>query len=416
MLKIIMLRKKLSDARKTEEQLRAKAEELKTREGELAQAIEDATTESEKAAVEAAVEELETSQRDTKEALKSIRAEIDSLISDIEAAEAAQSAAAAGEGERSRRSAKAFKTSEEAAAFQRSGRTSYSNVPGFLRAALTSASTAGATGVDGINEAVGAPSSLLDMIKITDCTGMSAYRVAYRKTDAVAVAATEGVAPSATSPTYDSVLIQPTQYATLDYVSKEIRKRTALDYEADVRKAASRALRKVLTGKAVTAILASSLNTTFEVETAAIGPTLLSDLIISYGGDEAVEGTACLFLGKADLKAFAAVRGKNEYLPVYTIIPDASSPSTGIIKDNHGLSCRYCICADVPSLTGATAGAKTMFYGVPTAAELALWGEYDVEVSADYKFGEGLLAVRGEVTGGVDVTVPGGFSVVTLKA
>ena len=39
----------------------------------------------------------------------------------------------------------------------------------------------------------------------------------------------------------------------------------------------------------------------------------------------------------------------------------------------------------------------------------------DVEVNDGYKFGEGLLTVRGEVTADADVVVQGGFVVVTCK-
>ena len=89
-----------------------------------------------------------------------------------------------------------------------------------------------------------------------------------------------------------------------------------------------------------------------------------------------------------------------------------------MIKDNNGLSCRYCICSDVTALSDlslTTTAKKTMFYGNPQAAELALWGGFDVEVSKDYKFAEGLLTVRGEVTADVDVTAKGGFVIVSAK-
>lgn len=125
-----------------------------------------------------------------------------------------------------------------------------------------------------------------------------------------------------------------------------------------------------------------------------------------------------MVLNKADLKAFAGVRGTNEYLPVYSIVPDSINPGTGIIKDNNGLSCRYRLSKDVTALSGTTLGStakKTMFYGNPLCCEMGLWGGYDVEVNDGYKFGEGLLTVLGEAMTGVAVTVPKGFVVVTAK-
>lgn len=435
MLKVIMLRKKQDQLEKREAELRSKLAGYKQREDELAQAIADAT-EEDTSDIEAAVAELETNQADTKAELKKIRDDLDKVIGEIEDAEKAQEDALAGEtgtgddGEtRSRRrSAQRFDT-RAAAEFQRTGKHTFQDVRRFLRAAVLSSSTGviGPTGVGGINDPVGGPSALIDLLKPTDCTGMAAYKVAVMTGDATASQiTTEGTAPTESEPTFDSVTFTPTQYGTIAYVSKEIRKQSPLNYEEKVTESARRSLRKVLTGVAVTAITGSTLNDKFALSAAAAATNgavlfdqnLLSNIILAYGGDEGVDGAAVLFLNKKDLKAFAAVRGTNEYLPVYSIVPDATTPSTGVIKDNNGLSCRYCICSDVTALSDlalTTTAKNTMFYGNPQAAELAIWGGYDVEVNDGYKFAEGLLTVRGEVSAAVGVTAKGGFVIVTAK-
>lgn len=435
MLKVIMLRKKQDQLEKREAELRSKLAGFKQREDELAQAIANAT-EEDTSDIEAAVAELETNQADTKAELKKIRDDLDKVIGEIEDAEKAQEDALAGEtgtgddGEtRSRRrSAQRFDT-RAAAEFQRTGKHTFQDVRRFLRAAVLSSSTGviGPTGVGGINDPVGGPSALIDLLKPTDCTGMAAYKVAVMTGDATASQiTTEGTAPTESEPTFDSVTFTPTQYGTIAYVSKEIRKQSPLNYEEKVTESARRSLRKVLTGVAVTAITGSTLNDKFALSAAAAATNgavlfdqnLLSNIILAYGGDEGVDGAAVLFLNKKDLKAFAAVRGTNEYLPVYSIVPDATTPSTGVIKDNNGLSCRYCICSDVPALSDlalTTTAKNTMFYGNPQAAELAIWGGYDVEVNDGYKFAEGLLTVRGEVSAAVGVTAKGGFVIVTAK-
>ena len=434
MLKVIMLRKKQDQLEKREAELRSKLAGYKQREDELAQANADAT-EEDTSDIEAAVAELETNQADTKAELKKIRDDLDKVIGEIEDAEKAQEEALAGEtgggddGEaRSRRrSAQRFDT-RAAAEFQRTGKHTFQDVRRFLRAAVLSSSTGviGPTGVSGINDPVGGPSALIDLLKPTDCTGMAAYKVAVMTGDATSAALTEGSTPTESEPTFDSVTFTPTQYGTIAYVSKEIRKQSPLNYEEKVTESARRSLRKVLTGVAVTAITGSTLNDKFALSAAAAATNgavlfdqnLLSNIILAYGGDEGVDGAAVLFLNKKDLKAFAAVRGTNEYLPVYSIVPDAATPSTGVIKDNNGLSCRYCICSDVQALSDlalTTTAKNTMFYGNPQAAELAIWGGYDVEVNDGYKFGEGLLTVRGEVSAAVGVTAKGGFVIVTAK-
>ena len=103
---------------------------------------------------------------------------------------------------------------------------------------------------------------------------------------------------------------------------------------------------------------------------------------------------------------------------MYSIVPDTANPSTGVIKDNNGLSCRYCINKDVPALSTATltsSAKKFMLYGNPQCAEMGLWGGVEVDVNDGYKFGEGLLTVRAEVTAAADVTVYHGFVAVTAK-
>lgn len=429
MLKVIMLRKKQTTLEKREADLRSKLDGFKKREGELAQAIAEAT-EEDTSEIEAAVEELETSQASTKDELKKVVDELNAVIAEIEEAEAAQAEVTGGEDpaedeERSRRRSAANYTSRSAAAaFQRSGKTTVKDVRKFLRSAVlsTSAGVVGPTGVGGINNPIAGPSALIDLLKITDCTGMAAYKVAVMKADGTAAAITEGSAPTESEPTFAEVTFSPANFGTLAYVSKEIRKQSPLTYEEKVYESARRALRKKLNGVAAAAIIGSSLNDKYEISAAtgaaAFDANLLSNIILAYGGDEGVDGEAVLFLNKADLKAFAAVRGTNEYLPVYSIMPDAGTPSTGVIRDNNGLSCRYCLCSDVAALSTAaltTTAKATMFYGNPQAAELALWGGFDVEVNDGYKFAEGLLTVRGEVTGDVDVTAQGGFVVVNAK-
>lgn len=438
-LRTILLNKQIRDKEAELEALREKTAGFEVREADLAKAIEEASTEEERSAVEEAVSTLETEQQEATQQRSALEGEIAELRAKLTEAEAAQAEAMNNENqERNDAHAGAARQRKdntmnqmelrEAENFQKTGRHTYSDVRSILRAAVKSSTTGviGPTGVGGINDAIGSVSALVDMIKMTDCTGMAAYKVAVMTADASdAASITEGNAPSESEPTFASVDFAPANYGTIGYISKEIRKQSPLDYEEKVRESARRALRRKLNGVAVNAILASTLNTTHALTTSASSVSdggtlfdakLLSNIILAYGGDEGVEGAACLYLNKADLKAFAAVRGTNEYLPVYTITPDVSNPSTGIIKDNNGLSCRYCLTKDLTALSTATlttTATKHMFYGNPQCAEMAIWGGYDVEVNDGYKFAEGLITVRGEVTADVDVTVKNGFVVVT---
>lgn len=441
-LKTLLLRKKLSEKEAKATEQRGILAQFKTREEELAAAIEEAKTDEEMAAVEEAVAELEKTEEVAKQVLEDVEAEIQDLIGQIEESEKAQEEAlgepaAEEDGEenedgeaRSRRrgekrSMKHRMSLRAAEDFKRTGKHTYENVRSLIRSSVLSSTTGviGPVGVDGITDPVGVrPSAMCDLVKLVDATGMAQYKVAAMTADATDAALTEGQVPTESEPTFASVTFTPSNYGVIGYVSKEIRKQSPLNYEEKVTESSRRALRKRLNALIAAAIPASTLCDTYEITAAsgaaAFDANLLSNIILAYGGDEAVDGQAVLFLNKKDLKAFAAVRGTNEYLPVYSIVPDAETPSTGVIKDNNGLSCRYCISNDVTALSDLslnTTAKKAMFYGNPQCCELPIWGGMEVEVNDGYKFGEGLLTVRGEVTADADVTVKGGFVVVTAK-
>lgn len=432
MLKVILLRKRLNDAERQETEIRQQMAAFETRESELATEIETANTEADRTRVEAAVAELDNNMTQTREALQAVQTRIAELRTQIDEAEAAQQAAASAEA-RSTGSGLEQRTGSDferrCAEFQRTGRMHYDNLRSLVRASIlpTSTGVIGPSGVSGINDAAGLTvSSFIDLIKVTDCTGMASYKVAYLSGDGTAAAGTYGTVPTESGPTFGSVELTPNLVNIIEYISREIRKQSPLLYENKVQEATRRALRRILNKNAVDAVIASNLNDTL-AKTAAAGdatgealftPSLLSDIILAYGGDEGVDGAAYLVLNKADLKAFAAVRGTNEYLPVYSITPDSTNPNVGVIKDNNGLSCRYCLSKDVAALstmTLTTTAQKSMFYGNPQCAEMGLWGDIEVTVNDGYKFGEGLLTIMGEAMADADVTTPKGFVIVTAE-
>lgn len=283
-----------------------------------------------------------------------------------------------------------------------SGRLTIENAE--ARAVLVSSGKlATPTEVAGINDPVGARvSSIVDMVKITNASGMGAYKVAYVDTDATAATQTEGAAYNASEPTFGFVEIAPQTEAVLSYISKQARKQTPLNYEQKVNESARIALRKRAAAVITQKLLASTLNT--KLASFTLDEKSLRKIALNYGGDESVVGSAVLFINKADLVTLGDVRGTNDKKPVYEITPDASNPNTGIIKDG-GLSVQYCIDSNL------TAG--TLVYGQPHCFELALFSDYDIMVSEDFAFDKGLLAIRGDVELGGAVTVKGGFVVAT---
>ena len=55
-----------------------------------------------------------------------------------------------------------------------------------------------------------------------------------------------------------------------------------------------------------------------------------------------------------------------------------------------------------------------MVYGQPMNCELDLFSDYEIAVSEDFKFNQGLLAIRGDVQLGADVVAAEGFVKVVI--
>lgn len=293
------------------------------------------------------------------------------------------------------------------------------------RSTLVSGGTiATPTGVSGITEPQNSVSSIVDLVKIENCVGMGANKVAYIAQDSTAGTQTEGTAPTASDPTFAFVTIQPTSKIVVSYISKQVTKQSPLNYKGKVEESAKRALRKEVGGLITTAIKGSALNTVvyaaLDTNKGKVDEKTLRNIVLAYGGSEGVEGSAWLFLNKNDLVAFGDVRGTSDKRAVYEITPDTNNPNVGIIKDG-GLSVKYCINSNLTACHGtaqaAASGADivTMLYGNPLNCELDVFSDYEIAVSEDYKFAENMLAVRGDCEMGAAVIRQGGFVAYTIK-
>ena len=290
---------------------------------------------------------------------------------------------------------------------------------GNARAVLVSSGNiATPTKVSGIKDSFVTVSSIVDEVDVVDANGMSVDRVAYEKADGEAADTAEGVAAAESDPEYGYVDLKPTKVTIITYISEEVRDQSPLTYEDRVKKQALRALRAKASNKIVAKVKASELAAKHTVTTNKIDEYTLRDIVLAYGGDESVEGNGVLYLNRLDLMAFGKVRGTNEKKAIYKITPDASNPNVGTIEAD-GTIVKYSINKNCAALSTATAGSepvKTMCYGNPKCVQLDLFSPYKVKVSEDYKFAEGMLAIRGSAQLDADLVVDKGFVVVELAA
>ena len=302
---------------------------------------------------------------------------------------------------------------ERAKAFAASHKMTIDNKEARAAVLVSGGTIAQPTGVHGINGLFPQVSSIVDMVKIVDASGMGGgYNIAYQVTTSDASAHTEGGDIVESEPTFALLPVNAADKAMISYISNKVRRQSPLTYEQKVRESAMTSLRKEASKMIVAALAASTITENLEI--AAIDAGTLRKIALKLGGDEAVVGQAVLMLNKADLIAFGDVRGTNEKKAVYEITPDTANPNTGIIKDG-GLSVKYVINNNCPALSGAGTG-KCMFYGNPQAIELAMFGDYEVKTSEDYKFAQDMLAVRGTASMGAAMGVYKGFVAVAKQA
>lgn len=280
------------------------------------------------------------------------------------------------------------------------------------------------TAVSGINDTVGAKhSSILDLVKVVNCEGMGSNKVAYIDEDAGAAdTQAEGSEATAKDPVFGYVTIMPETIAVTAQISEQVKKQTPLQYEMKVQEQALISLRRKAVDCIVSKLKASELNSEISAPISSSKGTLkedtLTELVLSYGGDDSVVGSAVLFLNKKDLQALGKIRGSQDKRPVYDIIPDGSNPNMGIIKDG-GLSVKYCLCSTLTACSGTAQGAAkvpTMFYGNPLCFELDLFSNYEIKVSEDYAITSLMDTIVGNVELGGDVVAKNGFVALTIPA
>lgn len=259
-------------------------------------------------------------------------------------------------------------------------------------------------------------SSIIDLVHIEDCVGMSSYQVPYVVADAGAAGEqVEGAAGSVSElAQFDYVTINPTNVLVLGQISKQAKKQTNVKYAAKVQQEALLALRKKAAAIVTGALKESELVKEITVTAGKIDATTLRNLTLQYGGDESVIGNAYLFLNKADLIAFGDVRGTNEKKAIYTITPNAANPNTGTISEG-GLTVPYVINSALTALSASGAKGRTMFYGAPNSIHVGMFSDYEVRVSEDFAFDKLLDTIRGDLEMGADVTAKNSFLALTVE-
>lgn len=260
---------------------------------------------------------------------------------------------------------------------------------------------------DEIGELPTAISSIVNDVEVIDATGTGAWQFAYKKTDAVAAATTEGQTVGGTGAAFDHVSIGPKDWGVLDEISNKVKKTTPVAYERAVRNSGYRALIVEAKNNIITNVLASPLlEKRFSIP---LDEDFLNTVVLGYGDDETVPGGTKLYITKHDLSVLGKLKGSGENRN-YRIVYDADM-NGGTISDG-GLTVRFAI-TNVP---GQLVDGVQL-YGKPQTVKMLMWGDYEVTTDdgGDY-FKRSMLGIKAEATANADLTVWHGMQMIKQTA
>lgn len=270
------------------------------------------------------------------------------------------------------------------------------------RAVTTAATALGVVAGSDINPAFEQVGTLDKLVNEThlEGTGAESYKKPFEKNIGEGEIVAEGKGPTNNAePSFGYADIKKTKIVAYAEVSEETEKLPAANYLAAVDTAVVNAWRKKLVGQIVngsgndelvgivnapTTIIEASQRATI----AAIDENTLDEVVFGYGGDENVEGDAFLILNKLTLKEFARVKGSDKKRAYDIVVKGNTGTINGI---------PFVCTSRVAAFGKVTAGNPYLLYGKLKGYELTYFTDLEVAKSTDYKFKEGMIALK--VTG-----------------
>jgi HK97 family phage major capsid protein len=257
-------------------------------------------------------------------------------------------------------------------------------------------------------------STILDNVDIKVFNGGESFQQPYVKGYDIANYETEGGATvSDIDPTFGYATISKSKIVAYTEDSEELLKLPAANFDAEVVKGVTIACRKklakeILVGNGTTGHFvgifddgATAIDATTDLDFAEIDEDTLDTIIYSYGGDEDIEAASVLILNKKDLKAFAKLRDSNGR-KIHEIV---AKGNFGTIDGTPFIINSACKAIS----DGATSNQYCMAYGPLSNYTMAVFSDLSIARSTDYKFKEGMIAHRGVIFAGGNVSAANGF-------
>lgn len=259
-------------------------------------------------------------------------------------------------------------------------------------------------------------SSIVDLVNVIPLTNGSEYTKAFQITTGEGAYTLEPTKTNGSDDgvyhevdtTFDQVTIKRNKVTALTYMSEELESLPDADYADLVERNVSLSIKKKLAKEiilgdgtsnhfvGIAVKTSDSLNSnTHTDKDYSIDENTLINMMIDYGGDEDVEAKQVLVMNKQTIKDFAKVRGTDKR-PVYNI---TISGNTFTIDGYRGV-----FSAHIKPYSTASTGDIWAVYGDMSKYDLLNFGGEAIETSRDFKFSQGITAVRGRVYAGGNIT------------
>jgi HK97 family phage major capsid protein len=257
-------------------------------------------------------------------------------------------------------------------------------------------------------------SSLIDRVNRISLPGGETFRQPYLIGYGEGGYTAEGADYTDAEPTFGYAVINKSKVTAYAEDSEEVLRLPAADYDSVVMNGITVALRKKITKEilvgdgstnhlaGIFSAAATAIDPATDLEISGITKDTLDEIIYSFGGEEDVEDVAVLILNKKDLQAFAMLRDSQDR-KVYEVV---NRGNTGTINGVPFIINSACAAISDPN---TPAGAFCMAYGPLSNYTLAIFSDVEVQRSTDYKFKQGMIAHKGSVFVGGNVTAKNGF-------
>lgn len=270
-----------------------------------------------------------------------------------------------------------------------------------------------------ITESFQGVSSMVSKLNYVPLPGGESYSVPFKVGDEAGGYTDEGLPASDAEVQTDYVKTGRAKITAYAEITDEAKNLPAANYYALVRDSVRNSVLKKLAAQvvnghptdiSVAGIYNSDVKVmpgTTDVTLDAIDESTLNTITFAYGGPEALEAEETLILSKQDLQEFSKVKTLDGKF-VYQIKKGKGGSGTIGYKEG-GLEVGYEINSAIRPFATATAGQATMVYGSLASYIVPVFSDMTVKESGDYKFKEGIIALKADIVCGGTVCKYNGF-------